>query len=293
MRDFETVFKSSNSIHYAKPITVYVTVPDGMDAETGLMHFAHGWGGNRYQYRAMQQEFSDRYNVVGVATEFRQSGYDFDPVTGTGAYRPYDASNVQVLDCLNAVRHVLGLYPGVDRRRLIAFGGSQGAHISMLMSVFCPDTFALAIAACGVCRYDADRIAWSGRDFSARELAIRDTARMAPLVKCPVVLMHGTVDEAVPDSHSRMLEAALREAGKSVVAKYYEGGNHALGPVTNRRDATVELADGLLREARNDLQDDFAAGRTVRIACGDSDFVIDWSRRPEDPELARWAQAGG
>ena len=135
MRDFESVFKSTNSIHYAKPITVYVAVPDRMDAETGLMHFAHGWGGNRYGYRAMQQEFADRYNVVGVATEFRQSGYDFDPVTGTGAYRPYDASNIQVLDCLNAVRHVLGLYPGLNRARLIAFGGSQGAHISMLMKI--------------------------------------------------------------------------------------------------------------------------------------------------------------
>lgn len=292
MKDHEITFKSANSIHYAKPITAYVTEPDRMDARTGLMHFAHGWGGNRHQYKAMQQEFSDRYNLVGVGTEFRQSGYDFDPATGAGAYRPYDASHLQVIDCLNAVRRVLGLYPGLDRGRLIAFGGSQGAHISMLMSVFCPDTFALAIAACGVSRYDAERAAWAGRDFSPRELAIRDTVRMAPLVKCPVALMHGTADETVPDRHTRILEQALKEAGKTVVAKYYEGGNHALGPVTNRRDATVELADGLIQNARREGEDDFAAGRTVRVSCGDSDFVMDWSRPTWDHELARWEGAG-
>jgi hypothetical protein len=61
MKDYEITFKSCNSVHYAKPITAYVTEPDRMDGGTGLMHFAHGWGGNRYGYRAMQQEFTDRY----------------------------------------------------------------------------------------------------------------------------------------------------------------------------------------------------------------------------------------
>lgn len=74
MREFETIFESSNSINYPKRITAYVTVPDRADAETGLMHFAHGWGGNRYGYRAMQQEFGDRFDLVCACTEFRQIG---------------------------------------------------------------------------------------------------------------------------------------------------------------------------------------------------------------------------
>jgi hypothetical protein len=85
MTEYEVTLKTCNSIHYPKPIVAYVTVPDRMSGDTGLMHFAHGWAGNRYGYKAMQQEFSDRYNLVGVATEFRQSGYDFDPVAGLGA----------------------------------------------------------------------------------------------------------------------------------------------------------------------------------------------------------------
>jgi hypothetical protein len=58
--------------------------------------------------------------------------------------------------------------------------------------------------------------------------------------------------------------------------------------MTNRRDATVELADRLLREGRRSGTDDFAAARTIRIPCGADDFVIDWSRPAEDPGLARW-----
>jgi dienelactone hydrolase len=288
MREYETTFKSCNSETYPKPITAYVVVPDQADGRTGLMHFAHGWGGNRYGYREMQQEFADRYNLVCVATEFRQSGYDFDPVAGLGSDRPYDASHYQVLDCLNALRHVLGLHPELDDRRILSFGGSQGGHVAMLMALFCPATFALAIGACGLYYLDEAIIEWAGRDFSEDELAARDAARMAPRIQCPLVLVHGTEDETVPVSHTRQLEAALREAGKSVDARYIEGADHALAPVTNRRDATVELADELTRSARREGPSDFAEGTLVRIPCVDRALELDWSKPMEDVDLMQW-----
>lgn len=288
MREYETTFRSCNSETYPKSITAYVVVPDRVDGRTGLMHFGHGWGGNRYGYREMQQEFADRYNLVCVGTEFRQSGYDFDPVAGLGADRPYDASHYQVLDCLNALRHVHGLHPGLDDRRILSFGGSQGAHVAMLMGIFCPSTFALIVGACGAYRLDENIIQWAGRDFSEDELAVRDAVRLAPRVQCPVVLVHGTEDETVPVCHTRWLEAAIREAGKPVVARYVEGGNHALGPVTNRRDATVELADDLLRSARREGPTDFAEGSLIRIPCADRALELDWSKPTEDVDLIQW-----
>jgi dienelactone hydrolase len=291
MKELELTFASLNSENYPKRITAYATLPDRPGETTGLMHVAHGWGGNRYQYRDMQREFADRYDLVCVATEYRQSGYDFDATTGSGAYRPYDASHYQVFDCLNTVRVALDLYPGLDRRRIIAFGGSQGAHITMLMTVFAPDTFALAVAACGIGRMDPDRVAWTGRHMSEDELAVRDAVAMADRVKCPVVLMHGTADETVPDVHTRNLEAALRRCGVEVIAKYYEGGGHSLAPATNRRDATVELADGLLREARRDGPTDFDKGSRIVVPCPARTFVVDWSRPPEDPDLISWERA--
>ncbi|MDA0746420.1 MAG: DUF2920 family protein [bacterium] len=290
MREYEIMFNSRNSANYAKPISAFLIEPERLDAQTGLMHFAHGWGGNRYQYREMQREFSDRYNLVCVATEYRQSGYDFDAVTGKGAYLPYDASHFQVIDCLNAVRHVLRLYPGINRERVIDFGGSQGGHVAMLMSIFSPCTFALVIGACGISHLDEKWVQASGREFGADELAIRNVVRMADRVQCQVVLMHGTADETVPDRHTRMLEQALLDAGKTVTSKYYEGGDHALGPVTNRRDSVVEMADGLIDSARNTNVDDFTAGREVRIPCETKSFVIDWSKAPDDVALTRWEQ---
>jgi len=79
-KEYEIVFASCNSIHYSKQITAYVVPPSKQDENTGIMHFAHGWGGNRFQYREMQRDFTDRYNLFCVSTEYRQSGFDFSLV---------------------------------------------------------------------------------------------------------------------------------------------------------------------------------------------------------------------
>ena len=288
MKELEFTFESCNLAACAKRITAYVAAPDSFDGDTGLMLFAHGWSGNRYQYREMQREFADRYGLVCVAPEFRQSGYDFDPTTGSGSTRPYDASHLQVVDCLNAVRVALDLYPGVNRSRLLVFGGSQGAHIAMLACVFAPDTFALAVALCGLSRIADPALGWAGRDFSEDELAIRDVVRMAERVRCPVVLAHGTADETVPDSHTRELERALRSAGKQVVARYYEGASHSLAPVTTRRDVAVELANDLILSARSDGENDFDRGSRIVIPCVTRACVVDWSKPPQDADLIHW-----
>ena len=291
MPEFDLTFPSSNSIHYPKRVTAWIVEPDQLTPDTGLLHCCHGWGGNRFQYADLMRDFANRYNLLGVATEFRQSGHDFDPTTGRGSSIPYDASHVQVLDCLNAVRETLRLFPGLNRRRLLAFGGSQGGHITMLMTVFAPRTFAAAISGSGIAWMDPERIAWTGRDFSADELAVRDTVRLAPHIRCPVVLMHGTADATVPDSHTRALEDALRAAGKvQVITKYYPGGGHGLEPVSNRKDATIELADDLLRQARLEGTDDFQAGRRVVIPAVTRQLVLDWSRPVSAPDVMRWEQ---
>jgi predicted esterase len=286
--EYEFTFRSANSEHYAKRITVLVVCPETMDDEIGLMHFCHGWGNNRFQYAEMQREFAERYNVVGIATEFRQSGYDFDPTTGVGAYLPYDHSHMQVIDCLNAVRVTLEMYPNLNKDRILLYGGSQGAHISPLMTVFAPDTFALLIAACGISQVDALRQRWAGRHFSADELAIRDLLRLARRIQCPVVLTHGTADETVSWENTTRFEEALRTAGKEVRAKYIEGGGHSLEPVTTRRDVVVDLADDWLGAARRPGPTDFGRQAKVAIPCETRQFVIDWSKPVHDWTLVAW-----
>lgn len=292
MPEFDFTFPGSNTIHYSRRVTAWVVAPERITLETGLLHCCHGWGGNRFQYAELMRDFANRYDLVCVATEFRQSGFDFDHVTGRGSGIPYDASHFQVLDCLNAIRETLRLYPNLNRQRLLVFGGSQGGHITMLMTVFAPLSFAAAISGSGIAWLDQVRIAWAGRDFSDDELAVRDTVRLAPEVRCPVVLMHGTADNTVPDSHTRALEKALRQAGKApIVAKYFDGGGHALEPVSNRQQATIELADALLRQARLGGTDDFLAGRRVVVPAVTRSLVLDWSRPASAHDVMRWEPA--
>ncbi len=289
MRTFDFSFASANTVSYTKRITAFVVEPNQITADTALLHCAHGWGGNRFQYTELMKDFAERYNLVCLATEFRQSGYDFDSITGIGSDVPYDASHYQVLDCLNAIREILGLYPVLNRQRMMLFGGSQGAHITMLMTIFAPNTFACAIAGSGIARMDAKCTEWARRDFSADELACRDVIRMASQVRCPVALMHGTSDDIVPDSHTRELEAALRSAGTiEIRVKYYEGAGHSLGPVTDRKTATIEIADELLREARRTAIDDFTAGTKIIIPCVSKDLVLDWSKEVAAADLMCW-----
>jgi dienelactone hydrolase len=287
MRESEFTFLSVNTASYAKKITALVVEPESVGPDTGLMHFAHGWGGNRFQYQEMMRDFAERYDLVCVATEYRQSGYDFDPETGHGAYRPYDASHYQVVDCMGTVREALVRFP-VNPTRLFAFGGSQGGHITLLMAEFCPRTFGMIVAGSALTYLDQDRMAWTGRMMSPDELAVRDTVRMAPRIDCPVVLMHGTADETVPDRHTRVLEAALRRAGKEVVSRYIEGGKHMLEPITNRHTVTKELADEYLRTIRTDGSSVFSRQERVVIPCATQSFVLDWSRETKDPELMGW-----
>ena len=289
MNEFEITCQSANSSTYSKKIPVYVVRPSVMNAGTGIMHFAHGWGGNRYQYREMQKYFADRYNLICISAEFRQSGFYFDPVAGSGADLPYDASHYQVIDCLSAVRTALELFPNINKQRLISFGGSQGGHIAMLMSIFCPQTFAFVVSGSGISHVDQKITGWSGRDFSADELAIRDVVRMAGRVKCPVALAHGTADEIVSDNHTRLLEKALREHGKTVRVKYIEGGGHALQPVTDRKTVTVELADDWLTSMVSHEVNDFDSQSRVEIPCVNRKCVLDWSKPQLESSLISWS----
>lgn len=287
MPESEFTFLCPNTEAYPKRNTALVVAPETIGPDTGLMHFAHGWGCNRFQYREMMRDFAERYNLVCVATEFRQSGFDFDAEKGQGAGLPYDASHYQVVDCLLAVREALARFP-VNPSRLFAFGGSQGGHITLLMGAMAPRTFGLLVAACSLTHIDPARLGVVGRILSPDELAIRDAVRLVPRLDCPVVLMHGTADETVPDWHTRVLEAAFRREGKEMVCRYIEGGRHGLEPVTSRHQVTKEMADSYLRTIRTAGDTVFSRQERVAIPCVSRTCVIDWSREGRDPALLRW-----
>ena len=289
MNRYEITFESLNSESYTKPITVLVCEPDGMTPETGAMLFSHGWGGNRFQHDDKIALTADQHNLLCVCVEYRMSGYDFNPVTGSGSYRPYDASFLQVADVLNGFREVLRHYPAIDRRRMLHYGGSQGGHIALLSGIYAPDTFGAIYAASPVTHISDFILTWTGRDMSAAERAARNAILQADRIRCPVFLEHGTADERVAcDPHSRALEARLIELGKPVEARYHPGGLHSLEPVTTRLNTYTERLESFLSAAIPVGKDDFTAESLIRIPCADRTLVVDWSKPGHDPNLLRW-----
>jgi hypothetical protein len=62
--------------------------------------------------------------------------------------------------------------------------------------------------------------------------------------------------------------------------------------VSSRLDAFKATAPEPMRRLTTNGADDFAAGRTVEIPCGDRTLVIDWSKPPDSAQLVRWVNRG-
>lgn len=289
MQRYEVTYPVSSSQLYKKPTTALVIEPDRIGSETGAMLFTHGWGGNRFQYEETMAYAANEFDVVCISVEFRQSGYDFNSVTGHGACCPYDASFYQVFDVLNGLRFLLQLRPGLNRSRLIHYGGSQGGHIALLSAVFAPGTFAGLYVACPATHIDEKIAEWAGRSFAPHELAIRNAFELSDRIRCPVVLEYGTADSVLDcDRHFRPLGNRLRRTGWLVRELVYEGGDHDLSPVITRLESFKNAAPEVLPGWSNPETDDFLAGSTVQVPAADRTLIVDWSKGMDDPSLVTW-----
>lgn len=289
MHRYDITFPSANSKDYAKSVTALVVEPPHVGEGTGVLLVSHGWGGNRRDYLPTMEYAAAELGLLCASVEFRGSGYDFDQVTGRGSVLPYDVSFYQLFDVLGGLRAVLDLHPGVDRRRIFHYGGSQGGHLALLSAVYAPHTFALVYATSPLVRLDALRASWAGRTFAPWELAARDVVEHASQIRCPVVLEHGTADVLLSwDTQTRVLEERLRGLGRPVDAAYVEGGGHGLEPVTTRLDCFKERMPARVRSLRSEGDDDFSRGSTVRIGCAGRTLRVDWSRPQESVDLFVW-----
>ncbi len=90
MRRYEITYLSANTADCPKPITALVCEPERIGPRTGAMLFTHGWGGARFSNVGEIGEARELYDLVCIAVEFRQSGFDYDPQRGSGWDCPYD-----------------------------------------------------------------------------------------------------------------------------------------------------------------------------------------------------------
>jgi dienelactone hydrolase len=287
MRQHEITYLSADAPHSPRSITALVCEPDRLGPNTGALLLTHGWGNSRFQDRSKIEAACDAYDLVCISVEFRQSGLAHDPVSGYGWERPYDLSFYQLFDVLNGLREVLRRQPGLNRRRLFHYGGSQGGHMALLGAIMAPRTFAAVYSSCGASFVAPHFLPWAGREFLPHELSCRNVLEHADRILCPVYLDHGTADEEVTCEHTRALETRLRERGRPVHAVYYEGGKHQLEPVSSRLAAFNAMAPRFLAHV-NPLEPEFLTGDRVELPCAGRTLVIDWSQPPASADLVRW-----
>lgn len=289
MNTTELIFPSLNTSSHPKRITALVIEPDVVGPETGVMLFTHGRSGNRFVHREKMEWAAERYNLVTISVEFRQSGFDFDPVGGRGFGVPYDYSFYQVFDVLSALREVLQQRQNINRRRIYHYGSSQGGHIALLGAVYAPATFAWIYVSCPLTHIDDSRLPGVGRHFASWERTIRSPLELADRLACPVYLEYGTADAIVHcENHGRALAARLEKAGRLARHVEYAGGGHNLAPVTTKLAAFQAMSEHLEWNAGLNGNHDFDQGSVIRISCGDKTFVVDWSKPSTDPALANW-----
>ncbi len=289
MKRYEIIYKSVNIESHPKPITALVVQPEKMTAQTGVMLFTHGWGCNRY-YDVDKIEFTcDRFNLICVSVEYRDCGYEFNPVTGQGYCKPYDTSFYQVFDVLNGLRTVLDIHPKLNRKRIFHFARSQGANIALIGSMYAPQTFAALFVSSPITHLDSITQSWAGRDFTPAELSARNMIEHADRIRCPVFIDHGTGDTAVPHGvHTAPFATKLKSLGKTFKVRYYAGGEHDLSPATTMFKSYKALAVKPLTKITNNQIDDFKAKRTIEIPCEDKRLRIDWSKPTESAGLFTW-----
>jgi dienelactone hydrolase len=242
-----------------REIEAVFIVPPEVGPETGFLLVYHGFGESRLQHIATMERWAVRYNLVCIAPEYRDSGFDAYP-SGKGARQPYDYSHLQLMDGLNAYRAARLACPQADGRRAFVWGGAQGGHLALLSAELAAGTFALCVAL-------SNALGPSGSSFDAAGRAIRDPRAWAARLRCPVVLAHGTADPEVSVAITCGIARSLAEAGKDFSVRFVPGGDHRLGPACSWEELTEELADHLFRTAAREGPDDFEAQRRYEFPC--------------------------
>lgn len=233
-----------------RSVKAYIRYPqgtvDGVDSGTGLMLSLHCWSCDKWTASADPSVLAERFNVVGIAVDYLQSG-EYDPSTNP---LPYDHGYLQALDVLRALHFV---YQGLkdrgipfDQARIYACGGSGGGNVALMANKLAPRTFAAIIDMCGMARLNNDiafglpggsraNACYSQDPESPRYLA--PDAQLLRFVGFPahlqtmrnlgtsakVIVIHGTEDDVIPHEESRELAANMQEAGLDIEA-------HFLGP---------------------------------------------------------------
>jgi dipeptidyl aminopeptidase/acylaminoacyl peptidase len=145
-----------------------------------------------------------------------------------------------------------------DPARICIYGASYGGYAALMGAAREPDLYRCAVGYVGVYDLEAlhredSRIARWARNWADDWIGDRDAldARspvlLAERIKAPVFLAAGGQDRTAPITHSKKMERALRNAGKSVETLYFSTEGHGFYTEEHRREYYTRLLGFLER----------------------------------------------
>jgi len=246
----------------------YLTTPPGVTDPRGLplVVLAHGgpashdiltfdWWAQALASRGYAVLQANFRGSTGYGTAFTEAGYG-------------EWGRKMQTDLSDGVRHLVD-QGVVDPKRVCIVGGSYGGYAALAGPTLDAGVYRCAVSVAGVSdlRRMVDDEANSGvsrRDnyttrywnrfmgaerLGDRSLDERSPARLADQADAPILLIHGRDDTVVPIVQSRLMESALRRAGKPVEFVELAGEDHYLSREETRQRMLTETVRFL--EANN------------------------------------------
>ena len=186
------------------------------------------------------------YSLTGaVANRETASDAEF-----AAAYGRYSAASAGMLDARFALEFLLARVPQVDPARLYACGHSSGATTGLLFAEHEP-----RLKGCVALAPEPDLAGFHGQmlqspgieralpglgQFVKRASPITHAARL----NCPVLILHGTVDQIVPFARSQAFADALRQQGKNVTLEPLGADHYIVGAAMPRAVAWLQQLSG-------------------------------------------------
>ena len=143
-----------------------------------------------------------------------------------------------------------------DPKRIAIVGWSYGGYAALQSVATEPSLYRAAVAIAPV----TDLLLWKteAKDYTSSKIVEKmvgsgphvaegSPAQHASSINVPVLLVHGDKDLNVRISHSRRMDAALREAGKSSELIEFKGLDHGLADANARRQMLTKIGELLER----------------------------------------------
>ncbi|MGD8946081.1 MAG: prolyl oligopeptidase family serine peptidase [Desulfobacterales bacterium] len=203
-------------------LRVFVAIPDPASQPLPSVQIHHAGGGYESIYEHMATELAKR-GIVGVTMIHR--GYP-------GSEGQMEYGKGEITDIGNLIKE-MKTRPYIDPARMGIMGYSRGAHNAILAVERYDDFLAGALWSTPTDMFDHVKVnPWiadmfgGNPDTAPEEYRSRSSILFVEQVNCPLLLIHGELDDVVPVRHTLRLAEALENLNKSYELKLFPSEGH-------------------------------------------------------------------